>query len=46
MDYVFDLIKSYGEWFYVITFIWTFFEGETFVIFSATQLLLMELRMP
>lgn len=34
MDYVFDLIKSYGEWFYVITFIWTFFEGETFVIFA------------
>jgi len=34
MEYVLELIKSYGAWFYVITFIWTFFEGETFVIFA------------
>lgn len=28
------LIAEYHEWFYVITFIWTFLEGETFVIFA------------
>jgi membrane protein DedA with SNARE-associated domain len=29
-----DKIASYGDWFYLLTFIWTFFEGETFVIFA------------
>jgi membrane protein DedA with SNARE-associated domain len=29
-----DTIASYGDWFYLLTFIWTFFEGETFVIFA------------
>jgi membrane protein DedA with SNARE-associated domain len=29
-----DLIAYYGDWFYLITFVWTFLEGETFVIFA------------
>lgn len=28
------LIKDHGKWFYLVTFIWTFLEGETFVIFA------------
>lgn len=28
------MIADYGSWFYVITFIWTFLEGETFVIIA------------
>jgi membrane protein DedA with SNARE-associated domain len=31
---IYALIQQYREWFYVITFIWTFLEGETFVIFA------------
>lgn len=31
---IYHLIEQYREWFYVITFIWTFLEGETFVIFA------------
>jgi membrane protein DedA with SNARE-associated domain len=31
---VFLLIREYRDAFYVITFIWTFLEGETFVIFA------------
>jgi len=31
---VYQLIEQYREWFYVITFVWTFLEGETFVIFA------------
>ncbi len=31
---VYSLIEKYNEWFYVITFVWTFLEGETFVIFA------------
>lgn len=27
-------IESYGDYFYLITFLWTFLEGETFVIFG------------
>ena len=34
MDSISDWINNYGEWFYVITFVWAFLEGETFVIFS------------
>jgi membrane protein DedA with SNARE-associated domain len=30
------MIADYGGWFYAITFIWTFFEGETFVIIAAS----------
>jgi membrane protein DedA with SNARE-associated domain len=29
-----EWIQDYGEWFYAITFIWTFLEGETFVLFA------------
>ncbi|HYE00897.1 MAG TPA: DedA family protein [Alphaproteobacteria bacterium] len=29
------LIETYGSWFYLITFVWTFLEGETFVLFAA-----------
>jgi membrane protein DedA with SNARE-associated domain len=29
-----QLIADYGAWFYPITFLWTFLEGETFVIFA------------
>ncbi len=35
MREVLDLIKEYHEWFYLITFVWTALEGETFVIFAA-----------
>lgn len=27
-------IQAYGEWFYLVTFVWTFLEGETFVLFA------------
>jgi len=29
-----QLIVDYGSWFYLVTFLWTFLEGETFVIFA------------
>jgi len=29
-----ELIKEYGFGSYVVTFVWTFFEGETFVLFA------------
>lgn len=28
------LIADYGMWFYVVTFLWTFIEGETFIIYA------------
>ena len=31
---IYQLIEQYREWFYIITFVWTFLEGETFVIFA------------
>lgn len=31
---IFQLIDDYSEWFYLITFLWTFVEGETFVIIA------------
>jgi membrane protein DedA with SNARE-associated domain len=37
------LIRAYGGWFYLLTFVWTFIEGETFVLvagFFAAQGLL------
>ncbi len=35
MEHVIELIKEHGDWFYLVTFIWTALEGETFVIFAA-----------
>jgi membrane protein DedA with SNARE-associated domain len=38
-----SLIREYGGWFYLLTFVWTFIEGETFVLvagFFAAQGLL------
>ena len=35
MREVLDLIREHHEWFYLITFVWTALEGETFVIFAA-----------
>ncbi|MBI1273267.1 MAG: DedA family protein [Alphaproteobacteria bacterium] len=29
-----ELVRLHGDWFYLITFIWTMLEGETFVIFA------------
>lgn len=34
MDDVIQLIRDYGHWFYAIAFVWSFLEGETFVIFA------------
>lgn len=34
METIAGLIEKYGTIFYIITFVWTFFEGETFVIFA------------
>ncbi len=34
MQHVLDLIQQHGDLFYLITFIWTALEGETFVIFA------------
>ncbi len=31
---VLSWVQQYGFWFYPITFIWAFFEGETFLIFA------------
>lgn len=30
------MIVEHGPWFYLITFVWTFIEGETFVIFAGS----------
>jgi membrane protein DedA with SNARE-associated domain len=35
MHEVFHLIHEHGNWFYLITFVWTALEGETFVVFAA-----------
>ena len=35
MQEVLDLIRHHGDLFYLITFVWTALEGETFVIFAA-----------
>ena len=29
-----DTIAEYGRWFYLVTLVWTFLEGETFVLFA------------
>lgn len=46
MNEILDLIKEYDSWFYLITFIWTVLEGETFVIFAglAAQKGLLDIR--
>jgi membrane protein DedA with SNARE-associated domain len=31
-----NMVVQHGRWFYLITFLWTFVEGETFVIFAGT----------
>ncbi|HEX3500737.1 MAG TPA: DedA family protein [Stellaceae bacterium] len=31
-----NMVVRHGHWFYLITFLWTFVEGETFVIFAGT----------
>lgn len=31
---VLSWVQEYGFWFYPITFVWAFFEGETFLIFA------------
>lgn len=33
MDWI-EWLQSWGDWFYPLAFIWSFFEGETFVIFG------------
>lgn len=44
---ILQLISEYDELFYVVTFIWTFLEGETFVIFAgvAAHMGLLQLEM-
>lgn len=34
LEWVRSIILDYGDWFYVLTFLWTFIEGETFVIYA------------
>jgi len=34
MPHIHELLRHYGDWFYLITFLWTAIEGETFVIFA------------
>jgi len=34
MNHILELIHQHGDWFYLLTFIWTALEGETFVIFA------------
>lgn len=34
LNHIHHLINDYGAWIYVLIFAWTFFEGETFVLFA------------
>ncbi|MFA6279215.1 MAG: DedA family protein [Bdellovibrionales bacterium] len=34
MNHILDLVREHGDLFYLITFVWTALEGETFVIFA------------
>lgn len=34
MNEIRELLSSYGQWFYLIAFMWAFLEGETFLIFA------------
>jgi len=34
MHQIHELLRQYGDWFYLLTFLWTAIEGETFVIFA------------
>jgi membrane protein DedA with SNARE-associated domain len=36
MEEIQRLVHEYREWFYLITVVWTFFEGETFVLLAGT----------
>lgn len=47
MNDIMAYIQEYREWFYLITFIWTVLEGETFVIFAglAAQKGLLDIRL-
>ena len=33
-QFIQNFIREHGAWFYAVTFAWTFFEGETFVLFA------------
>jgi len=33
-EFIQNFIREHGAWFYAVTFAWTFFEGETFVLFA------------
>jgi membrane protein DedA with SNARE-associated domain len=34
LSHVHQLVNDYGAWIYALIFAWTFFEGETFVLFA------------
>ncbi|HEX9462364.1 MAG TPA: DedA family protein [Alphaproteobacteria bacterium] len=34
MQHIHQLVNDYGAWIYALIFLWTFFEGETFVLFA------------
>ena len=34
MQHIHQLVNDYGAWIYALIFVWTFFEGETFVLFA------------
>jgi membrane protein DedA with SNARE-associated domain len=34
LEHVHQLVNDYGAWIYALIFLWTFFEGETFVLFA------------
>lgn len=34
MDDIYQIIADYDRWFYLITVVWTFFEGESFVVLA------------
>ena len=43
---VFDYVARMGHWFSLFTFVWTFIEGETFVIFAGYAAKLEILNLP
>jgi len=34
VQHIHQLVNDYGAWIYALIFLWTFFEGETFVLFA------------
>jgi membrane protein DedA with SNARE-associated domain len=34
VQHIHQLVNDYGAWIYALIFVWTFFEGETFVLFA------------